>query len=71
LIERLPQAFDQTADVLERLAANDKITVDGGGDQKTEAATTAAELRAVAVDSEKLAKTLSHPASALFLMGGR
>ncbi|MEE1792609.1 hypothetical protein PUR28_17845 [Streptomyces sp. BE308] len=40
------------------------------GDPKTEVATTAAELRAVAVDSEQLAKGLAHPASALFMMGG-
>ncbi|MFF1520426.1 hypothetical protein [Streptomyces sp. NPDC058305] len=41
------------------------------GTPKSEAATTAAELRTVAVHSEQLAKELSHPASALFLMGGR
>jgi hypothetical protein len=70
LVGRLPQAFEQTADVLEMLAANNKVTVDQG-DPKTEAATTAAELRTAAADSEQLAKTLSHPASALFLMGGR
>ncbi|MFD4528449.1 hypothetical protein ACFWP7_31925 [Streptomyces sp. NPDC058470] len=71
LVDRLPQAFEQTADVLELLAANDRITVEEGGDPKAEVATTAAELRTVAADSEKLAKSLSHPASALFLMGGR
>ncbi|MFE9803504.1 hypothetical protein ACFYP6_32405 [Streptomyces goshikiensis] len=42
-----------------------------GRDAKTEAATTAAELRAVAADSGRLAKNLSNPASALILMGGR
>lgn len=71
LVDRLPQAFEQTADVLELLAANDRITVEEGRDPKAEAATTAAELRTVAADSENLAKSLSHPASALFLMGGR
>ncbi|MDV9192186.1 hypothetical protein R6L23_28945 [Streptomyces sp. SR27] len=70
LVDRLPQAFDQTADVLEMLAVKDRITVDQG-DPKTEAATTAGELRTLATGAEKLAKDLSHPASALFLMGGR
>ncbi|MEK8141702.1 hypothetical protein NKH18_01000 [Streptomyces sp. M10(2022)] len=70
LVDRLPQAFEQTADVLELLAAGDRVTVEQG-DPKTEVATTAAELRAVAADSEQLAKSLSHPASALFMMGGR
>ncbi|MEU9197731.1 hypothetical protein [Streptomyces hundungensis] len=70
LVDRLPQAFEQTADVLELLAANDKVTMEQG-DPKTEVSTTAAELRAVAADSEQLAKNLSHPASALFMMGGR
>ncbi|MGW6217590.1 hypothetical protein [Streptomyces sp. NPDC055109] len=51
------------------LAANDKVTVEQG-DVKSEAATTAAELRVVAVHAEELAKELSHHASALFLMGG-
>ncbi|MFF1545970.1 hypothetical protein [Streptomyces sp. NPDC058291] len=71
LVERLPQAFEQTADVLELLATNDKVTVEQGHDPKDEVATTAAELRTVAADSEKLAKSLANPASALFLMGGR
>ncbi|MFF5860771.1 hypothetical protein ACFY8B_35135 [Streptomyces sp. NPDC012751] len=71
LVDRLPQAFEQTADVLEMLAANDKITMDQGRNPKDEAATTSAELRTVAADSEKLAKSLANPASALFLMGGR
>ncbi|MFI9588342.1 hypothetical protein ACIHCQ_42685 [Streptomyces sp. NPDC052236] len=71
LVDRLPQAFEQTADVLEMLAANDKITMEQGRDPKAEVVTTAGELRAVAADSEQLAKSLSHPASALFLMGGR
>ncbi|WP_326844565.1 hypothetical protein OHB33_41190 (plasmid) [Streptomyces sp. NBC_01558] len=70
LVDRLPQAFGQNAEVVALLAANDKITVEQG-DPKAEAAVTAAELRAVAVDTEQLAKSLSHPASALFLMGGR
>ncbi|MER5739967.1 hypothetical protein ABT117_30440 [Streptomyces sp. NPDC002262] len=51
------------------LASNDRITIEQG-DPRTEAATTA-ELRAVAAGAEKLAKDLSHPASALFLVGGR
>jgi len=71
LVERLPQAFEQTADVLELLAANDKVTVEQGRAPKDEVATTAAELRTVAADSEQLAKSLANPASALFLMGGR
>lgn len=70
LVGRLPQAFEQTADVLELLAANDRVTVEQG-DPKTEVVTTVAELRAVVADSEQLAKGLSHPASALFMMGGR
>ncbi|MGO4634922.1 hypothetical protein AB4225_28945 [Streptomyces sp. 2RAF24] len=70
LVERLPQAFEQTADVLELLAKSDKVTVEQG-DVKTEVATTAAELRTVAADSEQLGKSLANPASALFLMGGR
>ncbi|MFK0264221.1 hypothetical protein ACIQU1_23305 [Streptomyces angustmyceticus] len=71
LVDRLPQAFEQTADVLELLAAGDKITVEQGRDPKDEVTTTAAELRTVAADSEQLAKSLANPASALFLMGGR
>ncbi|MGW4629723.1 hypothetical protein [Streptomyces rubiginosohelvolus] len=70
LVERLPQAFDQTARVLEMLAKADKVSVERG-DAKTEVARTAGELRGVATDSEQLARTLSHPASALFMMGGR
>ncbi|WP_327300055.1 hypothetical protein [Streptomyces goshikiensis] len=71
LVERLPQAFGQTADVLEFLAAGDRVTVEQGRDAKREVATTAAELRAVAADSEQLARSLSDPASALFMRGGR
>ncbi|MFK4070430.1 hypothetical protein [Streptomyces sp. NPDC029674] len=70
LVERLPQAFEQTADVLELLAKNNKVTVEQG-DPKEEVATTAAELRTVAAGSKQLAKSLANPASALFLMGGR
>ncbi|MFC9735033.1 hypothetical protein ACFWGM_16790 [Streptomyces roseolus] len=70
LVDRLPQAFELTADVLEMLAAKGRITIEQGVPQ-AEAATTAAELRAVAAGTEKLAKDLSHPASALFHMGGR
>lgn len=70
LVERLPQAFEQTADVLELLAANDKVTMEQG-DPKSEVATTVAELRTVAADSEKLGKSLANQASALFTMGGR
>ncbi|MGP3632683.1 hypothetical protein ACTU45_04810 [Streptomyces sp. 24-1644] len=70
MVDRLPQAFEQTADVLELLAAGDRVTVERG-DPKTEVAMTDAELRAVAADSEQLAKSLSHPASALSNMGGR
>lgn len=70
LVDRLPQAFGQTADVLAMLAADDKVTLEQG-DPTSEAATTAAELRSVAVHTEQLAKELSHRASALFLMGGR
>ncbi|MBP0458795.1 hypothetical protein [Streptomyces montanisoli] len=70
LVERLPLAFEQTADVLELLVKSDKATVERG-DVKTEVATTAAELRTVAADSEQLGKGLADPASALFLMGGR
>ncbi|GGR41535.1 hypothetical protein [Streptomyces roseolus] len=66
LVDRLPQAFEQTADVLEMLASQDRITIEQS-DPQTEAATTAAELRAVTAGTEKLAKDLSHPASALFL----
>ncbi|MEU7151144.1 hypothetical protein AB0B15_24435 [Streptomyces sp. NPDC045456] len=71
LVDRLPQAFEQTADVLELLAANDKIALEQGRAPKAEVATTAAELRTTAADSEQLAKSLANPASALFLMGGR
>ncbi|MFF4174276.1 hypothetical protein [Streptomyces sp. NPDC001744] len=70
LVDRLPQAFEQTADVLEMLASQDRVTT-GQGDPRTGAATTAAELRAVAAGAGKLAEDLSHPVSALFLMGGR
>ncbi|MFD7527849.1 MULTISPECIES: hypothetical protein [unclassified Streptomyces] len=71
LVDRLPRAFEQTAEVLEMLAANDKIMLEQGRDPKAEAATTAAELRTVAADSEQLAKSLANPAPALVLMGGR
>ncbi|MFJ6354816.1 hypothetical protein ACIQKB_35835 [Streptomyces sp. NPDC092046] len=70
LVERLPQAFEQTADVLELLAANDRITMEHC-DPVAEVVEAATELRAVAADSEQLAKSLANPASALFLMGGR
>ncbi|MER7982592.1 hypothetical protein [Streptomyces sp. NPDC095817] len=70
LVGRLPQAFEQTAYVMTRLAADNKITMEQG-DPMSEAATTAAELRTVAVHCQQLAKELSNPASALFLMGGR
>ncbi|MFD7924206.1 hypothetical protein ACFV3R_34010 [Streptomyces sp. NPDC059740] len=70
MVERLPQAFEQTADVLELLAKSGKVTVERG-EVKSEVATTAAELRTVAADSEQLGKSLANPASALFLMGGR
>ncbi|MEV5204014.1 hypothetical protein [Streptomyces sp. NPDC053720] len=71
MVGRLPQAFERTADVLELLAAGDKVRVEQGRDSKSEVAETAAELRTVAADSERLAKSLANPASALFLMGGR
>ncbi|WP_335937680.1 hypothetical protein [Streptomyces sp. PTD5-9] len=45
--------------------------LDGGQDPKKAVAETAAELRTAATDAEHLAKNLSDPASALFLMGGR
>ncbi|MFE2159899.1 hypothetical protein ACFW9M_19025 [Streptomyces lydicus] len=70
MVDRLPQAFEKTADVLELLAAGDKITVQQGRDPNDEVATTAAELRTIAADSAQLAKSLANPASALF-MGGR
>ncbi|MEU4173370.1 hypothetical protein AB0F46_41930 [Streptomyces sp. NPDC026665] len=70
LVERLPQAFEQTAYVLELLVKSDKVTVERG-DVKTEVAATAAELRTVAAHIEQLGKSLANPASALFLMGGR
>jgi hypothetical protein len=70
LVERLPQAFEQTADVLEMLAKQDKVVVDGQ-DPKAAVAEVAAELRAAGASSERLAKDLANPASALFLMGGR
>lgn len=66
LVDRLPQAFEQTADVLEMLAAKDKIAMEQGRDSKAEAATTAAELRTAAAGSEQMAKDLADPASALF-----
>ncbi|MFJ4873361.1 hypothetical protein [Streptomyces sp. NPDC088757] len=66
----LPQAFEQSADVLELLAAMDWIVLEGGGDPKAEAATTAAELRAVAAGGGQFAKNLADPASARFLMEG-
>ena len=71
MVERLAQAFEQTADVLELLAASDKVAVEQGLDPTAEVSATAAELRAVAVDSEQLGRSLANPASALFLMGGR
>jgi hypothetical protein len=71
LVERLPQAFEQTADVLEMLAEQDKVVMDGDQDPKTAVAEVAAELRAAGASSEQLAKDLANPASALFLMGGR
>ncbi|BBG20739.1 hypothetical protein RVR_P1125 (plasmid) [Actinacidiphila reveromycinica] len=70
LVERLPQAFEQTADVLEMLAEQDKVVVDGQ-DPKAAVAEVAAELRAAGAGSQQLAKELANPASALFLMGGR
>ncbi|MER7914232.1 hypothetical protein [Streptomyces sp. NPDC096068] len=71
LMERLPQAFEQTADVLELLAARGKVVVQPGQDPQEEVDQTAAELREAAVGAEDLARTLANPASALFMMGGR
>ncbi|MFD6826644.1 hypothetical protein ACFWC5_40905 [Streptomyces sp. NPDC060085] len=71
LVERLPQAFEQTGTALVMLADQDKVVLDNGQDPKAATTQVAAELRAVAASSEQLARDLSHPASALFLMGGR
>ncbi|MER6601650.1 MULTISPECIES: hypothetical protein [Streptomyces] len=40
--------IEQTADVLELLVANDKVTLDPGRAPKDEVSTTAAELQAIA-----------------------
>ncbi|MFJ3762952.1 hypothetical protein [Streptomyces sp. NPDC090080] len=70
LIERLPQAFDQSAATLTGLAANDKIVMDTGEDPAAAAAEAAAGLRAVSANTEQLAKELGTPASVMFHMGG-
>ncbi|MFD9400312.1 hypothetical protein ACFWA4_16070 [Streptomyces sp. NPDC060011] len=77
-MERLPQAFEQTADVLVMLGAGDKITVEQG-DSKSEAAHDSrvaddcCGAENLAVHTEQLVKRLPNcpSASALFLMGGR
>ncbi|WP_413812620.1 hypothetical protein [Streptomyces sp. OE57] len=62
--------FGQTADVLEVLAEQDKVVVDGQ-DPKAAVAEVAAELLTAGTSGEQLAKDLANPASALFFMGGR
>ncbi|MFD0353401.1 hypothetical protein ACFVHW_06565 [Streptomyces sp. NPDC127110] len=71
LVERLPQAFDQAAAVLDMPAARDLVVMDTGQDPKAFTAEAAAQLRAAASSSEQLAKELAGPASAMFHMGGR
>ncbi|MEU9419594.1 hypothetical protein [Streptomyces sp. NPDC048272] len=68
LVKRLPQALEQPADVLELPAAGDRVTVERG-DPKTEVATTAAELRAVAADGEQPAKSLSRRVAGCYRRG--
>jgi len=64
------KALLHTADVLEMLAKQGKVVMPGDQDPTTAVAEVAAELRAVGVSSEQLARDLADPASALFLMGG-
>ncbi|MFE1558883.1 hypothetical protein ACFW6V_28365 [Streptomyces sp. NPDC058734] len=61
LVERLPQAFDQAAAVLDMLAARDLVVMDTGEDPKSFTAEAAAQLRAAATSSEHLAKELAGP----------
>ncbi|MFV0126403.1 hypothetical protein ACLGI4_01565 [Streptomyces sp. HMX112] len=52
LVDHLPQAFEQSADVLELLAVKDRIMIEQDGDPKAQVAMTAAELRTVATAGE-------------------
>ncbi|MGE7390861.1 hypothetical protein ACQKM2_35840 [Streptomyces sp. NPDC004126] len=71
LVERLPQALDQAAAVIELLGARERVVMDTGQDAEAFTAEVAAQLRAAATSSEQLAKELAAPASTLFHMGGR
>ncbi|MFK8851653.1 hypothetical protein [Streptomyces sp. Ac-502] len=71
LVERLPQALDLSARVLEILAARDAIAMDNGKTPQTEATAAATELRKVSTDAEQLARGLSGPASKMSHMGVR
>ncbi|RSS64132.1 hypothetical protein EF912_02465 [Streptomyces sp. WAC07061] len=71
LVERLPQALDQAAAVLDLLATRDVVMMDTGEDTTGFMAEAAAQLRSSATNSEHLAKELAGPASAMFRMGGR
>ncbi|KIF00443.1 hypothetical protein PL81_41115 [Streptomyces sp. RSD-27] len=71
MVERLPQAFDRAAAVLEMLGAGDKAVMDTGRIPGPFVAEAAAQLRAAAVGGEQWAKDLTATASAMFRTGGR
>jgi len=69
LMDRLPQAFDQLATVLEMRAKDGAIVMDTADDPDVAATTTAEELRAAAADAQALAHQLAVPTRTLYSMG--
>ncbi|MBT2384486.1 hypothetical protein [Streptomyces sp. ISL-11] len=68
LVERLPQTFEQLADVLELRAREGAIRMDTAEDPDAAARAAAEDLRAAAAEAHQLARHLTQPAGALFSM---
>lgn len=68
LVDRLPQAFQQLADVLELRADQGAIRMDTGEDPDGVARATAEDLRVAGSEAHQLPDRLAKPARALFSM---
>jgi hypothetical protein len=71
LVDRLPQAFEQLAAVLEMRAKEGVIGMDTGEDPDVAAGRAAGQLRTVAADAEALVQALAAPARILHHMDHR